>query len=202
MAHHRRELVLIAVLAFLSWGVTACAGGSDAGSGEVEESHEAEAGGDRATGEMASEPTESAEEHEEGVERREHEEGRESPEPNEHQESGAEEHADGEHDEGGEGEESGVYVDREATWDATRRGARLILSFDSGTSAFTGSVRNTTNEILCAVRVEVHLSGGRELGPTPRRDVAPGESIELSLATEGAGFEQWTAHPEISRCEG
>ena len=104
------------------------------------------------------------------------------------------------HDEGGEGEESGEYVGRDETWDATRRGARLVLSFDPETNTFAGTVENTTGETLCAVRVEVHLSTGTELGPTPRTDLAPGASTAVELETAGEAFERWTAHPEVSRC--
>jgi hypothetical protein len=35
---------------------------------------------------------------------------------------------------------------------------------------------NTTQQTLCDVRVEVHLSSGTELGPTERTDLAPGEA--------------------------
>ena len=120
------------------------------------------------------------------------------PEGGEHDEGG--EH--GEEGEGGEGEESGVYLARDETWDATRRGARLTLSFDPARSAFTGTVENTTEAMLCAVRVEVHLSGGTELGPTERTELAAGESAAVELATGGEEFESWTAHPEMSACGG
>ena len=108
----------------------------------------------------------------------------------------------GEHDEGGEGEESGEYIARDESWDATRRGMRLQLSFDPAEDAFTGTVENTTQETICAVRVEVHLSGSIELGPTERTDLAPGESVAIELPAEGSDFEVWTAHPEQSACSG
>ncbi len=110
---------------------------------------------------------------------------------------------EGEHDEGGEeGEESGVYVGLEDTWDATRNGARLVLSFDPASNAFVGTVENTTRQTLCGVRVEVHLSTGIELGPTERIDLPSGETTVLRLPTEGENFDTWTAHPEISSCTG
>ena len=59
-----------------------------------------------------------------------------------------------------------------------------------------------TREVLCAVRVEVHLSTGTELGPTARTDLAPGESMEVTLVTGGEPFDAWTAHPEVSACVG
>ena len=105
------------------------------------------------------------------------------------------------HEEGGsEGEESGEYLGRGETWDRTRRGARLILSFDPARKAFRGNVENTTPARLCAVRVEVHLSTGTELGPTERTDLAPGASVAVELPTAGEEFTAWTAHPEISAC--
>ncbi len=115
------------------------------------------------------------------------------------------EHGDehGEHGLESEGEESGIYIGREQTWDTTtRRGARLVLSFDAASNAFVGTVENATQQLLCAVRVEVHLSSGTELGPTERTDLQPGEQTSVQLPTEGEAFDTWTAHPEVSACSG
>ena len=141
-------------------------------------------------------------EHGEGREGRgEHDrEGREGR--GEHDGENGEHGGEGGHGEGDEGEESGEYLARDETWDATRRGARLILSYDPGQDAFAGTVENTTTETLCAVRVEVHLSSGTELGPTQRTDLAPGASTAVELETSGEAFERWTAHPERARCGG
>ena len=110
---------------------------------------------------------------------------------------------EGEHGEDGEeGEESGVYLGPEDTWDATRNGARLVLSFDPVSNAFVGTVENTTRQTLCAVRVEVHLSPGTELGPTERTDLPPGKTTVVEVPTAGAVFDTWTAHPEVSPCTG
>jgi hypothetical protein len=117
-------------------------------------------------------------------------------------EHGEGEGREGEGEHGEEGEESGEYLDPGDTWDATRRGARLILSFDAAQGAFVGTVENTTQQTLCAVRVEVHLSGGPELGPTARTDLPPGESSDVALSAEGESFDAWTAHPEVSACAG
>lgn len=138
-------------------------------------------------------------EHGEGAERAE---GGEHPEGGEHAEGG--EHGEeGEHDEGGEGEEgeeSGEYIGRDEGWDATRRGMKLMLSYDAERAAFVGTVENTTEATICAVRVEVHLAGGPELGPTERQDVGAGESVSVELSAGGESFERWTAHPESSAC--
>ena len=108
----------------------------------------------------------------------------------------------GEHRSGGEGEESGEQIGPEGTWDATRNGARLVLSFDPASNAFVGTVENTTRQTLCAVRVEVHLSTGTELGPTGRTDLPSGETTVVELPTAGEVFDTWTAHPEVSPCTG
>ena len=109
---------------------------------------------------------------------------------------------DGEHGSGGEGEESGKQIGPEDTWDVTRNGARLILLFDPASSAFVGTVENTTRQMLCAVRVEVHLSTGTELGPTERTDLPSGETTVVELPTVGEDFDSWTAHPGVSVCTG
>jgi hypothetical protein len=108
----------------------------------------------------------------------------------------------GEHGSGGEGEESGEQIGPGDTWDATRNGARLVLSFDPASNAFVGTVEDTTRQTLCAVRVEVHLSTGTELGPTERTDLLPGEKTVVELPTAGEAFDTWTAHPEVSPCTG
>jgi len=200
-------------LAFALTTVMAIAACSEE-SGESGES--AEAGHDESPAVMAS-PAESADresgegaEHSESpqrgesAEQGEQAEGGESREGGEHSEGGeGGEHGGEGHDEGGEGEEGeegGELISKEATWDATRRGARLVLTYDAGTDSFVGTVENTTNAPLCAVRVEVHLAAGSELGPTARTDLAGGQSRSVTLAVEGESFESWTAHPEVSAC--
>jgi hypothetical protein len=181
-----RWLAIVAAMA-VSFGVAAC---SDDPRGEAEGAGDSgaarEAAGERARSEEAGEHarSEDAEEHarfEGGGEHGEEGEG-------------------GEH--GSEGEESGEQLGREDTWDATRNGARLVLSFDPASNAFVGTVENTTRQTLCAVRVEVHLSTGTELGPTERTDVPSGETINVELPTAGEAFDTWTAHPEVSTCTG
>ena len=77
-----------------------------------------------------------------------------------------------------------------------------VLRSVDGSLEIVGRVENTTGQRLCAVRVEVHLGAGPELGPTPRADVPAGGTIDIELATEGTSFETWTAHPELSACPG
>ena len=83
------------------------------------------------------------------------------------------------------------------TFDMVRSGARLILSYDAPSNSFKGTVENTTNNVLGRVRIEVHLSNGTELGPTPPIDMAPGEVVAINLPATPASFTGWIAHAEV-----
>ncbi len=211
MSDSRNSLLAIVPLLIMSFGLAACSSEPQANAGEASEPSLAATPGEHAATESAGVEDsrdggrfEGEGEHGERGEGREGSEHRESGEAGEHDEG----EERGERDEGGEGEgegegeESGVYVGRGDVWDAIRRGARLVLAFDPVSNAFTGRVENMTDSMLCAVRVEVHLSNGTELGPTERTDLPAGQSIEVQLPTGGDRFDTWTAHPEISRCSG
>ena len=111
------------------------------------------------------------------------------------------EHGSSESDEGAEGEESGTLLAKGDTYDHTRSGARLILSYDADADAFVGTVENTTDDMLSQTRVEVHLSSGIELGPTTPEDLPAGGISEITLSADGEEFETWKAHPEVGRDE-
>ena len=105
------------------------------------------------------------------------------------------------HGPGGEGsgseEGSGAQLALDATFDAVRSGARLVLSYDAPSNSFIGTVENTTGNNLNRVRIEVHLSNGTELGPTTPVDLAPGEVIGINLPATQASFTGWMAHAEV-----
>lgn len=88
------------------------------------------------------------------------------------------------------------------TYDVTRNGARLILSYDAADNQFIGSVENTTNAILTRVRVEIHLSNGVELGPTTPADLAAGEVLDIVLDAGAQPFDSWSSHAEVGMSEG
>ena len=96
-----------------------------------------------------------------------------------------------------EGEESGTELALNDSYDHVRNGARLILTYDAQSNSFNGTVENTTNETLKQVRVEVHLSNGKELGPTLAADLVPGEKRDVQLIATSTDFDGWTAHPEV-----
>lgn len=100
-----------------------------------------------------------------------------------------------------EGEESGDEYAKSATYDKTRNGAHLVLTYDSANNAFNGTVTNSTTKKLERVRVEVHLSNGIELGPTSPKDLAAGETMKVHLPGSKSSFERWSAHPEVGNEE-
>ncbi len=102
---------------------------------------------------------------------------------------------------GEEGEESGPEIGLDGTHDEVRKGIRLILSFDSESSSFVGTVENVSEKTVPKVRVEVHLSNGTELGPTEPVDLAPGKKIEVKLSAVDQTFTWWQAHAEAGSSE-
>jgi hypothetical protein len=115
-----------------------------------------------------------------------------------------EEHTHGEegtHTHGEEWEETEEKLTLTDTYDQVRHGVRLILAYHNASSSFVGSVENTTDKAIKAIRVEVHLSTGVELGPTERIDLAPGEKSGVKLEAKGHVFEWWKAHPETGSGE-
>ena len=99
---------------------------------------------------------------------------------------------------GGSGEEgSANMLAPDETFDAFRGGTRLVLSYDAASNSFKGTVENTTNGVLDRVRIEVHLSNGSELGPTPPVNLAPGEVMAVTLPSTQASFTGWVAHAEV-----
>jgi len=88
------------------------------------------------------------------------------------------------------------------TYDVVRSGARLILAYDVQSNAFIGTMENTTSSTLTQVRVEIHLSNGTELGPTPRTDLAPGEIMNITLPATSQTFDSWSSHAEVGSGDG
>lgn len=101
----------------------------------------------------------------------------------------------------GESEESGSELALDATYDEVRNGVRLVLAYDAGSNAFSGTLENTTDEPLAQVRVEVHLSDGTELGPTAATDLGAGEAKGVTLLATGGEFDGWSAHAEVGNEE-
>ena len=72
----------------------------------------------------------------------------------------------------------------------------LVITYDSMADAFVGTVRNT-NRTVQHVRVEVHLSNGVELGPTPGVNLAAGETQAVHLSAGSQSFTGFSVHVEL-----
>ena len=98
---------------------------------------------------------------------------------------------------GGEPGESGTQYRQSQTASETREGVELTIAYDSASEAFVGTVRNTNNRTVQHVRVEVHLSNGVELGPTPRVNLAAGETRAVHLSARSQSFSGFSVHVEL-----
>jgi len=102
---------------------------------------------------------------------------------------------------GGEGEEEGTLYSIDYKYDKEKNGVRLILSYNNDQSKFIGSVENVTDKNLEKVRVEIHLSNGKELGPTAPTDLKAGEKRKVELDAKGENFDKWNTHAEVGGSE-
>ncbi|MCY4595581.1 MAG: cache domain-containing protein [Bryobacterales bacterium] len=98
---------------------------------------------------------------------------------------------------GGEPGESGTQYGLSDTAREVRSGVELVIRYDPNREVFTGTVRNTTNQTAEQVRVEVHLSNGRELGPTPNVQLAAGETKRVELNASSQNFTGFSVHVEL-----
>ena len=76
-------------------------------------------------------------------------------------------------------------------------GVTLTISYDSSAERFDGTMTNTTNSTVANVRVEIHLSNGTELGPTPRVNIEAGQSEDVTLNASGQTFSWYSVHVEV-----
>ena len=98
---------------------------------------------------------------------------------------------------GGEPGESGTQYAKSQIASETREGVLLTIAYNSASDAFIGTVHNSNNQTVQHVRVEVHLSNGVELGPTPRVNLAAGETRTVRLSAESQSFTGFSVHVEL-----
>lgn len=98
-------------------------------------------------------------------------------------------------------EEGGPQIGLDGIHDEVQNEIRLVLSFDSESSSFVGTVENVSEKTVPNVRVEIHLSNGTELGPTEPVDLAPGKKIEVKLSAVDQTFTWWKVHAEAGSSE-
>ena len=99
-------------------------------------------------------------------------------------------------------EEGGTQYKLTEEASQTRSGVDLIMTYDQNTQKFNGTVTNTTSAAISDVRVEIHLSNGQELGPTPNTVLKAKESQMVTLDAKGERFDWWSVHVEIGQGEG
>ncbi len=93
--------------------------------------------------------------------------------------------------------ESGTQYQLSETARERRSGVDLVLRYDQPNETFTGTLTNTTGAPVADVRIEIHLSNGVELGPTPRIVIGAGESSPVELDARGQSFTAFSVHIEI-----
>ena len=98
--------------------------------------------------------------------------------------------------------ESGTRWNANETATDSRNGVNLTISYNATTQRFAGSVTNTTGSTVTDVRVEIHLSNGTELGPTPRVDLNSQETQPVTLDASGQTFDWYSIHVEIGSSSG
>ncbi len=111
--------------------------------------------------------------------------------------SGHSEGSEGGEGEGGELGESGNRYNPGDTAYESRSGVDLVMSHYGPGDRFEGTITNMTGSAISNVRVEIHLSNGTELGPTPNVTLAAGEMQDVELDTGGQNFAWWSVHVEI-----
>jgi hypothetical protein len=103
--------------------------------------------------------------------------------------------------EGGENEEDGTQLQKNETYNVTKKGIQLVLKFDKKSNSFKGFMQNITRKTIEKARVEIHLSNGKELGPTKPINLKPNQKQELSIKATKASFVSWSTHAEIGNNE-
>ena len=98
-------------------------------------------------------------------------------------------------------EEGGIQYKLTETAEQTRGGVDLVMTYDQNTQKFNGTVTNTNDTAVDKVRIEIHLSNGTELGPTPNTVLEPQESQMVTLDANGQRFDWWSVHVELGQGE-
>jgi hypothetical protein len=99
-------------------------------------------------------------------------------------------------------EEDGTQYAIGETATITNNGVELIISFNSDSSKFIGTVENITTATIQQVRVESHLSNGIELGPTTPADLLASAIRNIELDAVGQTFTTWSVHAEVGASSG
>lgn len=97
--------------------------------------------------------------------------------------------------------ESGTRYGLSETAREVRAGVVVSIRYDSASSRFIGTVTNATDQAVSQVRVEIHLSSGVELGPTPATLLGARQSSSIVLDAGSQRFSGFSTHVEIGSGE-
>ena len=117
---------------------------------------------------------------------------------------GGHEGGEGGHEGGEGGEENeglGMSIDQPSV--ANINGLDLNIGHAPTTKAFTGVITNNTSQLICGVRLEIHVGRGGstlELGPTVDADWAPGQARSMVLVFDAMPGDTYSLHPEVTPC--
>jgi len=85
----------------------------------------------------------------------------------------------------------------------TINGIHIMCKYDIDNKYFSGSLMNTTNELIGGVKVKIYLSNGMTLGPNPATDLKPEAEYESTfiIDAEVQEWDKWDAQMEFENTE-
>lgn len=86
------------------------------------------------------------------------------------------------------------------TLNKSSKGVQLILYFDEQAGTFTGSLENTTAELLCGISVTTSADAGSELASSQPVDLEAGENAEVQINPDNTSFTNWSAQTTMQPC--
>jgi hypothetical protein len=81
----------------------------------------------------------------------------------------------------------------------TINGIHFICKYDTDNKYFSGSLKNTTNELIEGVKVQIYLSNGMSLNPSPTTNLNPEAEYESTFMVDAdvKEWDKWDAQIEF-----
>ena len=96
-----------------------------------------------------------------------------------------------------EAEESLTQLGPGETFDGTIDGLHVVMNYNAEQKLFTGTLKNTTEDTLVGIEVEILLSNGTELGPEKFAEMTPEMDFVVDFAAGEEEFDTWTVEVEV-----
>ena len=86
----------------------------------------------------------------------------------------------------------------------TINGVHIICKYNIDNKYFSGSLKNTTGELIEGVNVKIYLSNGMTLDPSPATNLKPEAEYESTfmIDAEVKEWDKWDAQIEFENTEG